>query len=149
MIKELRMVKKILFLTLFISYVWGEVDFRTATLYKADITANKAYELQKQGTLLIDTRTISEYKELHPKGSINIPVFYEKKGQRVFNQNFLYEVYNALNKNLDKEVILICRSGSRTKLASNLLAHNKFNNVYNVKEGFAYDWVKEKLPVEK
>ena len=118
-------------------------------LYKADISAQQAYDMQQQGVLLIDTRTVREYKTLHPKGAINIPVFKEQNRQRVFNKQFAYEVYEALNKNQNKKVILICRSGSRTKLASNLLAYNKFTNVYNVKSGFQYDWIKVNLPVEK
>lgn len=143
------MIKKLLLTVIFMSSLFAEVDFRTAKLYKADINSKQAYKMQQTGILVVDVRTIKEYKTLHPKGAINIPVFYEKKGQRVFNKNFLNEIYIALNKNLNQSIILICRSGSRTKLASNLLANNEFTNVYNVKNGFAYDWLKVNLPTEK
>ena len=143
------MIKKILLLVVFISTLFAQVDFRNANLYKADINSTQAYEMQQNGVLLIDVRTVKEYKTLHAKNSVNIPVFYEKNGQRVFNKSFLNQIYQVLNKKSNKKVILICRSGSRTKLASNLLAHNNFTNVYNVKDGFIYDWVKVKLPVEK
>lgn len=144
-----QMIRTFFLISLVFTSLFAQTDFRTAMLYKADISANKAYELQQKGILLIDTRTRKEYQTLHAKGAINIPVFNEQKGQRIFNKNFLNEIYAALKENLHEEVILICRSGSRTKLASNLLAHNHFTNVYNVKYGFQYDWIKQNLPVER
>ena len=143
------MIKKLILIALSFSSLFAEIDFRTAMLYKADINSKQAYKMQQEGVLLVDTRTVKEYKTLHSKGAVNIPIFHERKGQRVFNKNFLNEIYTALNKDLNSSIILICRSGSRTKLASNLLAHNKFSNVYNVKNGFAYDWLKVNLPTEK
>ncbi|KAB7884379.1 rhodanese-like domain-containing protein, partial [Poseidonibacter ostreae] len=59
------------------------------------------------------------------------------------------EIYEVSEKNIHKKIILICRSGSRTKLASNLLAEQGFSNIYNVRYGFQYDWLKVKLPTEK
>lgn len=126
-----------------------QIDLRTAKLYKDDITAIEAYTMQQQGVLLIDIRTKREYRKLHPKDAINIPLFFEKKGQRVYNKNFLQNIYDTVNKDLNKKIVLICRSGSRTILGSNLLAHNGFTNVYNVKYGFQFDWIKIKLPTEK
>lgn len=129
--------------------LYAQIDFQNAMMYKADITSKQAYSMQQNGVLIIDVRTKREFQTLRAKDSINIPVFYEEKGKRVFNRNFLNEIYATLKTNLDKEVVLICRSGSRTKLASNLLAHNGFKNVFNVKYGFQYDWLKVGLPTEK
>lgn len=141
---------KLLFMFLcFISAYAQQVDLRTAKLYKEDISAIQAYTLQQEGSLLIDVRTKREFHTLHPKGAINIPIFFEQKGQRVYNENFLQSVYEAVQQNLNHSIVLICRSGSRTKLASNLLAYNKFTNVYNVRYGFQYDWLKIKLPTQK
>lgn len=146
------MIKKLLLIcTIFIGSLFAneQVDLRNAMLYKADIDSKTAYDMQQKGALLIDVRTKKEFNESRAKDSINIPVFYAKNGQRVFNKEFLSQVYNQANKNIKREVILICRSGSRTKLASNLLAYNGFTNIYNIKNGFAYDWSKTNLPVEK
>ncbi|MGB6328384.1 MAG: rhodanese-like domain-containing protein [Halarcobacter sp.] len=144
------MCNKLIFSFLLLtSSLFAQVDFQKAMLYKADINSKTAYEMQKKGSLIIDVRTKREFQTLRAKDSINIPVFYEQKGKRVFNKNFAQEVYAALNGDLNKEAILICRSGSRTKLASNLLSFQGFKNVYNIKNGFAYDWTKVKLPVEK
>ena len=144
------MFNKLIFsFILFTTALFAEVDFQNAMLYKADIDSKKAYKIQQSGAILIDVRTKREFQTLRAKNSINIPVFYEQKGQRVFNRNFAQEIYTALNNDINKEVILICRSGSRTKLASNLLAYQGFKNVYNIKNGFAYDWTKVNLPTEK
>lgn len=141
--------KIILSFLLFTSALFAEVDFQNAMLYKGDIDSKQAYNMQQKGSLLIDVRTKREFINLRAKDSINIPVFYEQNGQRVFNRNFAQEIYDAVKQDLNKEIILICRSGSRTKLASNLLAYQGFKNVYNIKEGFAYDWKKVNLPTEK
>ncbi|UTJ05553.1 rhodanese-like domain-containing protein [Arcobacter roscoffensis] len=127
----------------------NDVNFQTAKLYKADISAQEAYKMQQNGAILIDVRTKREFNTLRAKDSHNIPIFYEKNKQRVFNKNFLKEIYLYSKKDINKEIILICRSGSRTKLASNLLAYQGFKNIYNVKYGFDFDWIKQKLPSTK
>jgi rhodanese-related sulfurtransferase len=132
-----------------LSSLFAQLDLSNASLYKADIDSKTAYEMQQKGALIIDVRTQREFAHSCPKDAINIPVFYEKSGQRVFNQDFVEQVDYALKGNHDKEVILICRSGSRTKFASNLLANEGFSNVYNIQQGFTYDWAKTELPVEK
>jgi rhodanese-related sulfurtransferase len=125
-----------------------KIDFRTAFLYKGDVNSHEAYEMQQKGAFLVDVRTKREFNTSSAKDSINIPIFYEKNKKRVFNKQFILEIAQLTKNNQSKEVILICRSGSRTKLASNLLASYGFENIYNVKEGFQYDWQKTTLPVE-
>jgi len=144
------MFNKLIFLTLLItSSLFAQIDFQKAMIYKADIDSKTAYEMQQNGVMIIDVRTKREFNTLRAKNSINIPVFYEQNGKRVFNRNFGNEIYTAVQKDLNKKIILICRSGSRTKLASNLLAYNGFTNVYNIKNGFQYDWTEVNLPTEK
>lgn len=143
-------IKVILGILLSMTFLFSqEINYQTAKLYKDDISSKKAYEMQQNGALLIDVRTKAEFNESRAKDSYNIPIFYEKNKQRVFNKNFLKEIYLYSNKNLNRQIILICRSGSRTKLASNLLASQGFKNIYNVKYGFVYDWLKVNLPISK
>jgi len=145
-------MKRILIILIFLAntiVASNQINYQTAKIYKDDISSNKAFSMQQEGALLIDVRTKSEFKQLRAKDSINIPVFYAKNGKRVFNRNFLNEIYDLSQKDINKKIILICRSGSRTKLASNLLAEQGFSNIYNVKQGFSYDWLKVNLPTEK
>lgn len=143
------MKKLLLIFTLFLSIAFAQVNLKTASLYKADIDSKLAYNMQQNGALLIDVRTKREFTFSHPKDAINIPIFYEKFGQRVLNKEFLDQVDYIVNSDMDKKVILICRSGSRTKFASNILANEGYSNVYNIKKGFTFDWTKTNLPVEK
>ena len=131
------------------SVLANEIDYSNAMLYKADITANQAYKMQQDGVLLLDVRTPREYNELHPKGAINIPAFNDTIKGRVYNQDFIKLVYNQVNKNQNKKIMLICRTGSRTKVASNILAQYKFKNIYNVLGGVAHGWYEQKLPTTK
>lgn len=143
------MFNRVIFsILIFTTTLFAQIDFQNAMLYKADINSKTAYKMQQEGVLIIDVRTKREFNHSRVKDSINIPIFFEKNRQRVFNKNFPNEIYHALKKDLSKKVILICRSGSRTKLASNLLAYQGFKNVYNIKEGFQYDWQKINLPIE-
>jgi len=146
------MKKIVLILIVYISVLFAntQINYNTAKLYKEDISSKIAYEMQQKGALLIDVRTKEEFKESRAKNSINIPIFKDQNGgKRVFNKTFLNEVYQASNKNLNKKILLICRSGSRTKVASNILAQQGFENIYNIQYGFQYDWLKVGLPIEK
>ena len=145
--KKILLTLVLLFTAIFVNA--QEVNFQTAMLYKADIDSKKAYEMQQKGALLIDVRTKREFAHSRAKDSVLIPLFYEKNRKRVFNKEFLTQVYLEANKNLSKTIVLICRSGSRTKLAANLLSYNGFKDIYNIKNGFQYDWSKTNLPVEK
>jgi len=69
------------------------------------------------GAYLVDVRTSQEYEEGHVEGSVNIPV-------------------DAVAANLDKfknkkNIIVFCRSGSRSANAKQILEDNGIKNVIN------------------
>ena len=70
--------------------------------------------------ILLDVRTMSEFKERHIKGAMLIPV-------------------NELSERSDKElpdknalILLYCRSGARSKTATNMLAKLGYTNLYDI-----------------
>jgi len=74
-------------------------------------------ELMKQGAVILDVRSKSEYQSGHIKGSINISV-------------------DTLSNNLDKlkkdrPIITCCASGMRSTSAKSILKSKGFANVYN------------------
>lgn len=71
----------------------------TAVDYKA---------LLNQGAVIVDVRTIAEYKSGHIKGSVNIPLDQVKS-----------KLADLKKKN--KPVITCCRSGSRSAMAKTIL----------------------------
>ncbi len=75
-------------------------------------------ELVKQGAIILDVRSKSEYTSGHIKGSINIPVDQLSK-----NLNKL--------KNKNQHIITCCASGMRSASAKGILSSNAYVNVYN------------------
>ncbi|HFT2185429.1 MULTISPECIES: rhodanese-like domain-containing protein [Bacillus] len=75
----------------------------------------------KKEKYFIDVRTIGEYRGNHMKGFQNIPL------------NDLASKANQLDKN--KEVIVICQSGMRSKQAAKVLKKLGFQQVINVSGG--------------
>jgi phage shock protein E len=79
---------------------------------KADYAA-----LLKNGAVVVDVRTKTEYAAGHIKGSINIP---------------LQELSNNLSKiKKNSPVITCCASGMRSSTAASLLKAKGYNDVYN------------------
>lgn len=74
-------------------------------------------ELVKQGAVIVDVRTVSEYKSGHIPGSLHIEL--EKVKASV-----------PILKKKNKPVITVCRSGNRSGMAVNLLKAEGID-VYN------------------
>jgi len=75
-------------------------------------------ELLKQGAIIIDVRTKTEFDQGHIKGSVNISV------------NELKTNLNKL-KDKNKPVITCCASGARSALAKSVLKSGGYSQVYN------------------
>ncbi len=91
---------------------------------------------QEKNIIILDVRTPEEYaKDGHIPNSILIPV------------QVLPQYIKDLEKFKDKKILVYCRSGNRSSVASKFLEQNGFKNVYNLKYGII-DWKKEGLPVE-
>ena len=103
-----------------------------------DLDSKAFYEkIQKEkDVIVLDVRTPIEYeKDGHIPGSILIPV------------QVLPQYIKDLEKFKDKKILVYCRSGNRSVMASKFLEQNGFKNVYNLKGGII-DWKKNNLPVE-
>lgn len=75
---KMKLVFSILLILFTSTLLSNEINFQTAKLYKDDISAQQAYNMQQDGALLIDVRTKREFNTLRAKNSTNIPIFYEK-----------------------------------------------------------------------
>ncbi|WP_232695489.1 rhodanese-like domain-containing protein [Brevibacillus daliensis] len=76
---------------------------------------------QRGKVVLIDVRQPDEYKSGYIAPAINIPV-----GQ-------IQSRLNEINKN--KEVLLYCKSGMRSKLAAKILKKNGYTNLVQLRRG--------------
>lgn len=74
-------------------------------------------ELVKQGALILDVRSLGEFKHGHIKQAINTP---------------LPELSKHISKiNKDTVIITCCASGMRSASAKSILKSNGFSNVHN------------------
>lgn len=75
-------------------------------------------EYLKKGAILIDVRSIEEYRRGHLNGAINIP------------QERILESMKQYSK--ETTLILYCSTGSRSRLAVHLLVSMGYSNVYDL-----------------
>jgi phage shock protein E len=68
-------------------------------------------EFMDKGAVIIDVRTIGEYREGHIKGSKNIPL------------DMIFSKVNEI-KRMEKPVIVCCRSGMRSGQAASILKNS-------------------------
>lgn len=129
----------------------GEVpkDVKKQTSLGKYATANEAYNQWKatpDKVFIVDVRTPQEYVYVgHPAMALNIPVLVwtdkfnaEKKDVVIeANPNFISEIQKRFKP--DDKLFIVCRSGQRSAVATELLTKAGFTNVYNVTDGFEGD----------
>lgn len=100
---------------------------------KPSVTVDEAFELSKQGAVIVDVRQPEELTELayDVKNIIHIPL-----GEL---ESKLAEVPK------DKQVIVACRSGKRSAQAYDILRENGFTNIANMESGII-EWQEKGLP---
>ncbi len=84
-----------------------------------------------------------ELKNDKTKGHVEIQKLYDAK--EVFNKNFISDVMKAMKLRNTDSVILVCRSGPRSKAAANVLAKEGIK-AYNLDNGFMFGWKEAKMP---
>lgn len=103
----------------------------------AELSADQAKELIESGkALLVDVRTPSEYYAGHIAGAKLIPL-----GQ-ISNR------WTEIRDYKNKEILLYCRSGNRSVVASEVLIDKGFKKVYHLRPGIK-GWTKAGYKVVK
>lgn len=98
--------------------------------------------LDNPRTLLVDIRSSMEFLFVgHPRGAVHIPWIDEPEW--VVNPHFVTEIRKLMlggaicgTEEECVPIILVCRSGKRSKEAGELLIANGIKNVFHVDEGF-------------
>jgi len=108
------------------------------------LTPQKAWDMFQQDhrAVLVDVRSSMEFLFVgHPKGAVHVAWIDEPDW--VVNPNFVTEIRQLMLGGMSCEpgehcapIILICRSGKRSKEAGCKLMESGIDNVYNVDEGF-------------
>lgn len=108
------------------------------------VEAFKILEQQPVATL-IDVRSTMEYEFVgHPLNAIHMPLK-EPPGWDTF-PDFVDKIRASLAEHPpigvsieDRPLLMLCRSGARSRQAGEMLIKDGFTNVYNVLEGFEGD----------
>jgi rhodanese-related sulfurtransferase len=122
------------------------------------ISAMQARDKLAEGWTYVDVRTVEEFEDGHPAGSINVPLMLALGGRMAPNQDFMRAMNAAFGK--DAKIVLGCRSGGRSLRAAQLLEAEGFTNIVDQRAGWdgARDpfgqvsepgWSRAGLPVEQ
>ena len=107
-----------------------------------DVNNEQIKELSKNNIPIVDIRRSSEWDQTGVVPKSILLTFFDKEG------NYNYdEWYDKLRLEIDegKPIILICRTGRRTKIIAKMMEIKKFDNViYNAKRGIT-SWIDEKF----
>lgn len=100
------------------------------------ITAEQAKEMMdNENVIIVDVRTIEEYKEEHIEAAISMP-----------NEEINEEKPENL-PDLDSTILVYCRTGRRSKEASEKLVNIGYKNIYDF--GGITDWPYETVKGEE
>lgn len=103
-------------------------------IYPGDVATKIS---QNEDIILLDVRTLEEYEEVHLENALLLPV--QELSQKSLNEIGLGE--NAK----DKEIILYCRSGARSKTAYDIMTSLGYTNVKSSAGGMIH-WEEDNYP---
>ena len=131
------------FCTVFIGFLLT-IKFAFADI--VDVNNEQIKELSKNNIPIVDIRRSSEWDQTGVVPKSILLTFFDKEG------NYNYdEWYEKLRLEIDegKPIILICRTGRRTKIIAKMMEIKNFDNViYNAKNGITL-WIDQTLKTVK
>ncbi len=125
-------MKKIILATLLLS-MGLFADFKSV-----DVPEFK--KLQKEGVLVIDIRTQSEWKDIGIIEGVHKMTFFSENGQPLL-ADWFFEL-GRLVEDKSTPFIIYCAHASRTKALGQGLIEMGFKNVYELKDGIENGWIK-------
>ena len=111
------------------------LDFQGSRYW--EVTSLEGSDLIKNiGPFILDVRTEGEYQQGHLEEAFLLPV------------QVLEKEIGLIEKYKDQDILIYCRSGNRSTVASKILLDAGFTNVYNLRYGTS-GWISEGYPVVK
>jgi rhodanese-related sulfurtransferase len=103
--------------------------------------------LQTSGWKYVDCRTKEEFNAGHVEDSVNIPVVTFSDMGMVPNPKFVEEL-NAAVPDKSTKIIMGCKSGQRSIMASQLALKDQYDEVHNLTGGIM-QWANLGLPIKE
>ena len=110
-----------------------------------DVNNEQIVELSKTNIPIVDVRSSSEWDQTGVIPTSILLTFFDKEG------NYdLDKWYEKLRLEIDEDVpiILICRSGNRSRIIADMMDKEFDNVIYNAKRGIT-SWINEKFIIVK
>ena len=124
---------KIIFFSFITKFAFADV---------VNINNEQIKKLSKMNVPIVDVRRSSEWNQTGVVSKSILLTFFDKKG----NYNF-DSWYEKLLLKIDEgePIILICRTGRRTRIIAEMMNRKLDNVIYNAKNGIK-SWIDAKLP---
>ena len=117
------------------------ISIKLAFAEIVDVNNEQITELSNSNIPIVDVRRSSEWVQTGVIPNSILLTFFDEEGDYNYHQ-----WYEKLRLEIDesKPVILICRSGKRSKIIAQMMNENFDHVIYNAKRGII-SWVDEKL----
>ena len=117
------------------------ISFKLSYSDTIDVNNEQIIELSNANVPIVDVRRSSEWEQTGVIPNSILLTFFDEKGDYNYHQ-----WYERLRLEIDesKPIILICRSGKRSKIIAQMMNENFDHVIYNAKRGII-SWVDEKL----
>ena len=106
-----------------------------------DVNNKQIIELLNSNIQIVDVRRSSEWEQTGIIPNSILLTFFNDEGNYNYN-----EWFNKLRSEIDdnESIILICRSGNRSKIIANMMEKDFDHTIYNAKGGII-SWIDEQL----
>ncbi len=111
------------------------------------VNPDELVKMQNDKALIIDIRTAKEWKQTGIIPGSHKIEFFDERG-RYDIEHWLKQL-KSLQQSPDQAIVLVCRSGKRSKAVGDLLTQKLgMNNVYHLQNGIK-SWLKEGKKIDK
>ena len=117
------------------------ISIKLAFAEIVDVNNEQITELSNSNIPIVDVRRSSEWEQTGVIPNSILLTFFDEEGDYNYHQ-----WYEKLRLEIDesKPIILICRSGKRSKIIAQMMNENFDHVIYNAKRGII-SWIDEKL----
>jgi rhodanese-related sulfurtransferase len=111
-----------------------------------DISADEVtLFMNSQDTVVVDVRLSEEWVESGVLANAHLITYFDSQA-RAMKTEFLKKLLEVTKGNKTKPIVLVCRTGLRSKLVAGILDREGYKNVYNYKDGMV-GWLSERRSV--
>ncbi|MCI4399919.1 MAG: rhodanese-like domain-containing protein [Campylobacteraceae bacterium] len=113
-----------------------------------DISADEVAMFASSGdALIVDVRTKEEWEQTGVLQNATLITYFDNQA-RALKDEFMKSLNEVTKGDKNKQIVLVCRTGLRSKLVAGILDREGYKNVYNYKDGML-NWLVEGRAVVK